>query len=103
MNCSMIMLAISSLAYGVLKFSLLRYPPHGPRTIVVEEGVKWERLRAPPMDTPAHDLHASDCLHDLHPGDHIEVQWRRNKEFPYGELLLQLHSSIKDCEVSLSL
>jgi len=61
-----------------------RYPPHGPRTIVVEEGVRWERLRAPPLDTPAHDLHASDCLADLQPGDHVEVQWRRNKEFPYG-------------------
>lgn len=61
-----------------------RYPPHGRRTVVIEEGVQWERIRAPPLDTPAHDLHASDCLHDLRPGDHIEIQWRRNKEFPYG-------------------
>ncbi|KAJ4979158.1 hypothetical protein NE237_009938 [Protea cynaroides] len=61
-----------------------RYPPHGRRNIVIEEGVQWHRLRAPPVDTPSHDLHASDCLHDLHPGDHIEIQWRRNKEFPYG-------------------
>ncbi|XP_077243641.1 F-box protein At2g32560-like [Tasmannia lanceolata] len=63
---------------------LARYPPHGRRTVVIEEGVQWERLRAPPVDTPAHDLHISDCLSDLHPGDHIEIQWRRNKEFPYG-------------------
>eukprot|EP00262_Sarcandra_glabra_P018781 TRINITY_DN687_c0_g1_i1.p1 TRINITY_DN687_c0_g1~~TRINITY_DN687_c0_g1_i1.p1 ORF type:complete len:387 (+),score=43.86 TRINITY_DN687_c0_g1_i1:302-1462(+) len=61
-----------------------RYPPHGRRTVVIEEGVQWERLRAPPIDTPAHDLHVSDCLNDLLPGDHIEIQWRRNKEFPYG-------------------
>lgn len=61
-----------------------RYPPHGRRTIVIEEGVEWDRLRAPPIDTPPHDLHISDCLNDLHPGDHIEIQWRRNKEFPYG-------------------
>ncbi|KAG1327734.1 F-box protein [Cocos nucifera] len=61
-----------------------RYPPHGRRTIVIEEGVQWDRIRAPPVDTPAHDLHVSDCLNDLHPGDHIEIQWRRNKEFPYG-------------------
>ncbi|XP_068658775.1 F-box protein At2g32560-like [Aristolochia californica] len=61
-----------------------RYPPHGRRTMVIEEGVQWERLRAPPVDTPAHDLHVSDCLSDLCPGDHIEIQWRRNKEFPYG-------------------
>ncbi|KAF3791954.1 F-box protein [Nymphaea thermarum] len=61
-----------------------RYPPHGRRTIVIEEGIPWERLRAAPVDTPARDLHVSDCLNDLRPGDHIEIQWRRNKEFPYG-------------------
>ncbi|GJN37988.1 hypothetical protein PR202_gb26994 [Eleusine coracana subsp. coracana] len=61
-----------------------RYPPHGRRTVVMEDGVQWDRVRAPPVDTLAHDLHASDCLHELRPGDHIEIQWRRNKEFPYG-------------------
>lgn len=61
-----------------------RYPPHGRRTIVTEDGVSWERIRGPPINTPAHELHVSDCLKDLHPGDHIEIQWRRNKEFPYG-------------------
>ncbi|MQL91684.1 hypothetical protein Taro_024297 [Colocasia esculenta] len=65
---------------------LARYPPHGRRIMVTEEGVQWDRLRAPSIDAPAHDLHASDCLNDLHPGDHIEIQWRRSKEFPYGEL-----------------
>lgn len=61
-----------------------RYPPHGRRAIAIENGVQWERLRAPPVDTTPHDLHISDCLNDLFPGDHIEIQWRRNKEFPYG-------------------
>lgn len=61
-----------------------RYPPHGHRTVVVEEGIQWERLRAPPVDTPARDLHPSDCLNDLCPGDNVEIQWRRNTEFPYG-------------------
>ncbi|CAK9266992.1 unnamed protein product [Sphagnum jensenii] len=61
-----------------------RYPPHGPQTIVVEEGVRWERLRSPPLDTPAHDLYLSDCHDKLQPGDHVEVQWHRNKDFPYG-------------------
>ncbi|GAU32782.1 hypothetical protein TSUD_152300 [Trifolium subterraneum] len=42
------------------------------------------RIRAPPVDNSPHDLYISDCLYDLHPGDHIEIQWRRNKEFPYG-------------------
>lgn len=61
-----------------------RYPPHGRRAVAIENGVPWERLRAPPVDTPPHDLHISDCLNDLRPGDHVEIQWRRNKEFPYG-------------------
>jgi hypothetical protein len=52
--------------------------------VVMEDGVQWDRVRAPPVDTLARDLHASDCLHELRPGDHIEIQWRRNKEFPYG-------------------
>ncbi|KAK2652078.1 hypothetical protein Ddye_011934 [Dipteronia dyeriana] len=61
---------------------LARYSPHGRRTI--EENIAWDRLRAPPIDTPAHVLHISDSLNDLKPSDHIEIQWRRNKEFPYG-------------------
>ncbi|GAB2287093.1 hypothetical protein Dimus_021477 [Dionaea muscipula] len=61
-----------------------RYPPHGRRAMAIESGVQWERIRAPPVDTYPYLLHASDCLSDLHPGDHIEIQWRRNKEFPYG-------------------
>lgn len=44
----------------------------------------WDRVRAAPIDTSPHDLHVSDCLDELRPGDHIEIQWRRNKEFPYG-------------------
>ncbi|KAJ0974658.1 hypothetical protein J5N97_016623 [Dioscorea zingiberensis] len=61
-----------------------RYPPHGVRTTNVEDGVKWDRIRASPVDTGAHDLYVSDCLNDLHPGDHIEIQWRKSKGFPYG-------------------
>ncbi|KAL0419494.1 UNVERIFIED_CONTAM: F-box protein [Sesamum radiatum] len=60
-----------------------RYPPHGRRAITTETGVTWDRLRAPLLILP-HDLHISDCLTELQPGDHIEIQWRRNKEFPYG-------------------
>ncbi|XP_074585443.1 F-box protein At2g32560-like [Curcuma longa] len=63
---------------------LARYPPHGRRTVVTEEGVEWKRLRAPPASTSAHELHISDCLSKLRPRDHVEIQWRKNKEFPYG-------------------
>ncbi|KAL6974869.1 hypothetical protein U1Q18_007796 [Sarracenia purpurea var. burkii] len=59
-----------------------RYSPYGGRTI--EENIEWDRLRAPAIHTPPHALHTSDCFDDLKPGDHIEIQWRRNKEFPYG-------------------
>ncbi|KAA8517286.1 hypothetical protein F0562_017579 [Nyssa sinensis] len=59
-----------------------RYSPHGRQTI--EDNIEWNRVRAPAVDTPAHVLHVSDCLNDLKPEDHIEIQWRRNKEFPYG-------------------
>ncbi|KAK9290561.1 hypothetical protein L1049_008731 [Liquidambar formosana] len=59
-----------------------RYSPHRGQT--TEDGIQWDRLRAPPVDTPPHVLHVSDCLNDLKPGDHIEIQWRRNNEFPYG-------------------
>ncbi|KAG5552628.1 hypothetical protein RHGRI_010649 [Rhododendron griersonianum] len=59
-----------------------RYSPRGRRTI--EDNIEWDRLRGPPVDTPAHVLHVSNCLDDLKPGDHIEIQWRRNAEFPYG-------------------
>ncbi|CAI9271091.1 unnamed protein product [Lactuca saligna] len=61
-----------------------RYPPHGRRAAAIETGVTWDRLRAPPVDNSPHDLHISDCLNDLRPKDHIEIQWRRNKQFPYG-------------------
>lgn len=61
-----------------------RYPPHGRKPVKMEEGIEWSRIRASPVDTSPHDLHVSDCLNDLRPGDHFEIQWRKSKEFPYG-------------------
>ncbi|EPS60658.1 hypothetical protein M569_14143, partial [Genlisea aurea] len=62
-----------------------RYPPHGWRASAVETGITWDRVRASSLgDASPHDLHASDCLNELRPGDHVEIQWRRYKEFPYG-------------------
>ena len=69
-----------------MDFWYYSYSPHGRRTI--EDGIEWDRLRAPAVDTPAHVVHVSDCLDDLKPRDHIEIQWRRTKEFPYGEFSL---------------
>ncbi|KAL8213727.1 hypothetical protein R6Q57_003176 [Mikania cordata] len=59
-----------------------RYASQGRPTI--EENIKWDRLRSPAVDVSPYDLHVSDCLTDLKPGDHFEVQWRKSKEFPYG-------------------
>nr|XP_043640158.1 F-box protein At2g26850-like [Erigeron canadensis] len=61
-----------------------RYPPHGTRAVPAEREVTWERLREAPLDDSPHDLHISDCLNELRPKDHFEIQWRRNKQFPYG-------------------
>nr|XP_043610785.1 F-box protein At2g26850-like [Erigeron canadensis] len=59
-----------------------RYTAQGRPT--TEENIKWERLRSPAVNASPYDLHVSDCLTDLHPGDHFEIQWRKSKEFPYG-------------------
>ncbi|KAI7744622.1 hypothetical protein M8C21_000481, partial [Ambrosia artemisiifolia] len=61
-----------------------RYPPHGTRAVATESGVTWDRLRKVHVDNSPHDLHISTCLDDLRPKDNIEIQWRRNKQFPYG-------------------
>ncbi|KAK9069278.1 hypothetical protein SSX86_013394 [Deinandra increscens subsp. villosa] len=61
---------------------MARYSSQGRPTI--EENIKWERLRSPAVDVSPYDLHVSDCLTDLKPGDHFEIQWRKSKEFPYG-------------------
>ena len=47
--------------------------------MVLEDGVQWDRVRAPPVDTLAHDLHASDCLHELRPGDHMRFSGEGTK------------------------
>ncbi|KAL1813472.1 hypothetical protein ACET3Z_023537 [Daucus carota] len=59
-----------------------RFAAQGRATM--EHDINWDRIRASTVKTPAHDLHHSDCLDELQPGDHIEIQWRRNKDFPYG-------------------
>ncbi|XP_071721122.1 F-box protein At2g26850-like [Rutidosis leptorrhynchoides] len=59
-----------------------RYSAQGRPT--TEENIKWERLRSPIVNASPYELHVSDCLTDLKPGDHFEIQWRKSKEFPYG-------------------
>ncbi|XP_027351103.1 F-box protein At2g26850-like [Abrus precatorius] len=58
-----------------------RSPTGGWR--MIEENVEWERLRVSPVETSARDFYMSNCMNDLKPGDQIEIQMRRRKEFPY--------------------
>ncbi|KAI4353076.1 hypothetical protein L6164_002051 [Bauhinia variegata] len=44
----------------------------------------WDTVRLPPVETPPYVLHVSDCVDELKPGDHIEIQCRVNREMPYG-------------------
>ncbi|KAI4353075.1 hypothetical protein L6164_002050 [Bauhinia variegata] len=46
------------------------------------KNISWDMLRSPRVETPF-VLHVSDCLDDLKPGDHIEIQWRPTRERPY--------------------
>ncbi|XP_057785309.1 F-box protein At2g32560-like isoform X2 [Salvia miltiorrhiza] len=73
----------AQLSYGSTTDNFVaRYKAQGRS--MIEEGIEWKRIRAPSVDTPANVLHISSCLDDLKPNDHIEIQWRKNKDFPYG-------------------
>ncbi|RDX73465.1 F-box protein, partial [Mucuna pruriens] len=50
---------------------------------VMGNNIEWDIVRAPQVDTPPCDLYVSDCLQDLKPGDHIEIQWKSRREIPY--------------------
>lgn len=49
--------------------------------------IQWDMLRAPPVDSSPCDRNVSDCLQDLKPGDHIEIQWKSSTEIRYGRFL----------------
>ncbi|CAJ1915124.1 unnamed protein product [Sphenostylis stenocarpa] len=50
---------------------------------VMGNNIQWKILRAPPVDTPPCVRYVSDCLQDLKPGDHIEIQRKSRREIPY--------------------
>ncbi|CAA6654426.1 unnamed protein product [Spirodela intermedia] len=54
------------------------------RTDTFTEGVPWERLRAPPVESSAHDLHVSDCLADLRPGTMLRSSGEGTRSWWYG-------------------
>ncbi|KAI4382150.1 hypothetical protein MLD38_008149 [Melastoma candidum] len=72
-------------------FATIQRPtPSKPGILLMEGGLQQLKAgnlgqdKAPAVNTPPHDLHITNCLQDLRPGDSIEIQWRRNKGFPYG-------------------
>ncbi|KAF9593707.1 hypothetical protein IFM89_024645 [Coptis chinensis] len=61
-----------------------RYPSHYSRTPVIEQCVHWDRIRAPPVDIPPHNVHALDCLDKLHPGTMLRFSGEETKNFLMG-------------------
>ncbi|XP_057825807.1 F-box protein At2g26850 isoform X4 [Cryptomeria japonica] len=58
-----------------------RYLSRSASNIV--NGISWERIRKPPVMTSPSELYIPDVLNELRPGDHIEIQWRMNQNWPY--------------------
>ncbi|KAI4353073.1 hypothetical protein L6164_002048 [Bauhinia variegata] len=54
----------------------------------LRKNISWDMVRLPPVETPF-VLHVSDCLDDLKPGDHIEIQWRPSRENPYEMFVVE--------------
>ncbi|KAL9331481.1 hypothetical protein ACSQ67_001091 [Phaseolus vulgaris] len=50
---------------------------------IMGNNIQWDNLRAPPVDSPACVRYVCDCLQELKPGDHIEIQRRFRREIPY--------------------
>lgn len=50
----------------------------------INEGIRWDMLRVPPPKTFLRGYYHSNCLTDLKPGDHIEIQTRSRNDFPHG-------------------
>ncbi|KAJ1427861.1 F-box-like domain superfamily [Sesbania bispinosa] len=52
------------------------------------KNLEWDMVRVPSVDSPPYVMHISDCLDNLKPGDHIEIQWRGSAQSPYGMFLM---------------
>lgn len=58
-----------------------RYQTGGWRCL--GRNIEWDMVRVPSVDSPPYVMHVSDCLDNLKPEDHIEIQWRGNTHCPY--------------------
>ncbi|KAK7279001.1 hypothetical protein RJT34_24042 [Clitoria ternatea] len=58
-----------------------RYQSDGWRCL--GKNIEWDMVRAPAIDSLPNVLYVSDCLDNLKPGDHIEIQWRGSTQCPY--------------------
>ncbi|XP_014491046.1 F-box protein At2g41170-like [Vigna radiata var. radiata] len=50
---------------------------------MTEQNIEWDMLRSPPTDTSPREVHMSNCMNDLKPGDQIEIQMKKRKESPF--------------------
>ncbi|XP_028766690.1 F-box protein At2g32560-like [Neltuma alba] len=50
---------------------------------VLKKNIRWDEVRATPVETPPNALHVSDDLSNLKPGDHIEIQFRTARRTSY--------------------
>ncbi|XP_057437942.1 F-box protein At2g26850-like isoform X3 [Lotus japonicus] len=60
------------------------------------KGIMWERLRLSPVATPPCFCHVSDCLEDLKPGDHIEIQGKKKSD-PHYEWFYAVIGHLDSC------
>ncbi|KAF7819128.1 F-box protein [Senna tora] len=50
----------------------------------IRKNLRWDMVRAPQLEIDPYQLHVSCDLHNLHPGDHIEIQFRaNNRQTPF--------------------
>ncbi|KOM38733.1 hypothetical protein LR48_Vigan03g211500 [Vigna angularis] len=54
-----------------------------------EQNIEWDMLRPPPTDTSPREVHMSNCMNDLKPGDQIEIQMKKRKESPFYNLVVE--------------
>ncbi|KAK7393024.1 hypothetical protein VNO78_21475 [Psophocarpus tetragonolobus] len=47
------------------------------------KNIEWELVRVPSFDSPPYVMYLTDCLDNLKPEDHIEIQWRATTQCPY--------------------
>ncbi|KAK7267067.1 hypothetical protein RIF29_19731 [Crotalaria pallida] len=59
--------------------------------------IEWDMVRVPTVGTPPYALHVSDCLDNLKPGDHIEIQWKGTSTTPTYDWWYAVIGHLESC------